>query len=399
MVMGLGGVLAVAGILTFAIGDEPDYADLVPAPDSIMIEQADERDYWLSTNRHEVDVRVKSVSMGVGEYKRASPEGGHIIKLGRGAGCLDWAVSALEITNVSEGGRPANPKRVHIKITVDRGNTAGNLDAYYRGYFEGISPPAGYSHVVVLSGQEFVQPSYIDTGQRTGVFVVEASHDSRFPDTATRRATVDVAGLASAANNDMTTVEELTLLEHGAVGLIACVVGEDVEITLHGDEDEELQRYVVDILQAPTPTPGPTATPTPVPAATPTPLPTDAGYETRRVCVDDKSAQTNYFGYQTPDDEKVGVPFVASDFGLSGTLSSVEISDSDGDEYFFDMATNAPYQMTVSDAGASDQGLDADRVYQLDLLVRAGTSRATLDVGVWVDASTESTTDDGLCPP
>ena len=46
------------------------------------------------------------------------------------------------------------------------------------------------------------------------------------------------------------------MLEDTGLGLIACGVKEDVLITLHGDDGEELNRYLVDVGPRPTPTRG-----------------------------------------------------------------------------------------------------------------------------------------------
>jgi len=394
VVAGLAVLLGIAALLMITFRDEPDYADLVPAPDSIVIEQSDERDYWLSTNRHEVDVRVKSVSMGVGEYKRASPEGGHVINLGRGAGCLDWAVSALEVTRISEGGSALNPKRVDIQIVVDRGSATGDLTVYYRSYFEGTTPPLPDQTLVGTSN--IVEVDEIDTGRRSGVYVIEASHDQRFPDTSTRRATVEVSGLASDSVNDVGAVERFTLLEHGAVQLIACAADEDVEITLLGDEDEELREYVVDILVAPTATPTPSPTPTPVGTPTPVPTPTDRGYDTRRACTDANNTRSAYL----TGGELVGDPFEAADFGLSGTVTFdlSDVVEGSGDAYYF--AIDTAGQLSVSEAGAGDTaGLDSIRLYQVRVTATDSVgARAYLDVGVWLDLSELAPGDDGVCP-
>ena len=187
----------------------------------------------------------------------------------------------------------------------------------------------------------------------------------------------------------------LDLVRDTGVGLIACAVADDVAITLHGDEGEELNRYLVDIQ----------ARPTSVPASPPN----GAGYSIRRVCVD---SAVHYLS----GGELVGDAFDGDAFGLSGTIRQVQLADTAPENryrYFFAHSLTAgDVQLRITDVGAI--GLDANQVYPVRLtatdnrLVVADDPdtdedeavigvTAHLDVGVWVDVSTLSPGDDGQC--
>ena len=367
IVMGLGGVLAAAGVVTFAMADEPDYADLSPVPESIVWHEGDDVTLWLATNRHTVDVRVSDKALGLGGIDFRDPVSGEAVPLGKGLGCLDAVVSSLEVSAIG-----ASTATTTIRLDKDDQVAA---TAYYRDYEDGDPPSPGSSvELAASSTSTDVQVSGLDDGTK---YRFDASTDPRFPSPITRSVTW-TSGDADSGTTD-SRVEEVSLIEGTGVELTACEEAEDVIITLHGDDAEELNRYLVDVL--------------PAQAATSTP-PADAGFVRHRVCVDDQSNQSNFLD----GGEDVGDSLDASDFGLSGTLSSADLEPSDGNEFFFDLAlTSGDAQLTVSDAGASELGLDADQVYPVVVKGGNGTHEARLTIGVWVDKATLSPSDDGGC--
>ena len=100
-VLALGGLLGVSTLIYFMLFPEPDYADLVPAPDSVVWQEGDEITAWLNTNRHDVDLRIDSVAIGIGDIDRAIPGLGEITVLGQGIGCQDYGVTRLRATDVA----------------------------------------------------------------------------------------------------------------------------------------------------------------------------------------------------------------------------------------------------------------------------------------------------------
>lgn len=230
---------------------QPDYADFVPAPDSIIWEKDDEKTLWLSTNRHAVDVRLASIALGIGEFGLRDPASGQVSVLGDGLGCLDAVVSGLTATN--------NDGSVTLDYTLDRPADGAPLTVYTRSSLAGSDVVKGsfltsdHTHSAAL------------TESSEGVYTYSASLNEHFPGAITRTVTLDVGDVASVAED--IGEEEFHLLEGTGVTLIACAYHEDVKVTvtLHGDEGVELNRYLVDILPAPTATPRPTPTPVPTP--------------------------------------------------------------------------------------------------------------------------------------
>ena len=96
VVVGLAAILAATGLITFAFGDEPDYAHLVPAPDAIIWTEGDEIPLWVSTNRETVDVRVSSIDLGIGEINLRNPSSALPVPLGAGLGCLDSVPTEIQ---------------------------------------------------------------------------------------------------------------------------------------------------------------------------------------------------------------------------------------------------------------------------------------------------------------
>ena len=386
----LGGGLAIAGVLYAVFAWEADYAYLDPAPDAIVWEEGDETTLWMDTNRRHVDMRVERVSLGLGDVRRIFPESGTAITLGRLEGCLDWAVSALEVYSLSDSG---SDKRVGFQGTIDRGGTTGSLDVEWRIYKVGEAPPSSppFQATVSSGSSSFSQEI---TVSNDGDRVIEASHDSRFPEPYTRRITLDLNDINTATTDS--DAEHVRMAQHGGVGVIACAQDDDVGIGLHGQGRELLNHYQVDVHPDPTPVPGPAPRPSAV---------------SRRVCVDSADAQANYLD----GGELVGGSFDADDFEFGAwVIQSVKVRDvveGDGHAFFFEYTlTGGVIQITVNDLGASNIGLDADRVYPVRLeatdnyrleqndgptLPLARTR--SIDVGVWLDTTTLSPNDDGRC--
>ena len=395
LVIGLAILAAVAVLIRLAIGSEPDYADLAPAPDTAVWEVGDETTVWLETNRRNVELRINSVALGVGNIERVFPEAGVAMTLGRAEGCVTWAVNGLELGAVTGSG---GSRSVRVDGTVNRNGHAGSLDVHMRVFTEGDDPSGGLEQAVtILAGvdnNDFVWTVNV-TPDAPRVF--EASHDAKFPEVYTRRITVDPASGEATAD---TEAEGLLVPMGGGLGIIACSQHDDALITLHGEDGEELNRYLVDVHTKPTPA-----------AATPPP---DAGYNIRRVCVDATDNQVNYLS----GGELVGGTFDAAAFGLSGTIQSVQLDDTAPDhhyQYFFSYTvTSGEVQLLITDAGASGLGLGSDQVYPVRLTATDNSgveddpdtadvdefvpdATAHLDLGVWVDSSTLSPGDDGLC--
>ena len=88
----LGSLLAV-----LAIDPQQDYAALVPAPDSVLLEEGDETVFWLSTSETAVEMRIAAVGLGVGSFHRLAPTTGASQTLGRGEGCLPADAAAVSV--------------------------------------------------------------------------------------------------------------------------------------------------------------------------------------------------------------------------------------------------------------------------------------------------------------
>lgn len=398
LVIGLGILLAAAVLVRLAIGSEPDYARLVPAPDVIVWEEGDETTLWLATNREEVDLRIDSVSLGLGNINRVFPTSGETLTLGRAEGCQDWAVSKL-----SAPADYIDANAFRLQGEIDRNGFNEDVTVYFQyRHLDGPSTPAmlpglGDSdsnpneEVVAGGSTEFEQDLVQAAG---GVWVVEASSDDQFPAPLTRTIRVDME--SGTATTD-TEAEELKLARDTGIGLIACSEHDDVVVTLHGEDDEELNRYLLDI------EPGTAAVARHNP---------DAGYDLRRVCVDAADHQLNYLD----GGELVGGVFDEVAFGLS-VVDSVTLEETDsGNSYrylFSYSLTGNEVQLSVSAAGGSGFGLDATQVYPIRIVAveddgipdddttpdvdETADLDAHVDVGVWLDTSTLSPGDDGQC--
>ena len=401
LVLAMGALVAVAVFINFAISDGPDHADLVPAPDSIVWEEGDETIVWLSTNRRDVDLRIDSVSLGFGDIRRIFPEAGESMTLGRAEGCQDWAVSLLEPHD------PLNTIQddefiVHVEIDRNGYDLPVEVHLRYRlfgatTWVTAMSSDGVSDKDLHLAGTESDFEYRIEPGAAAkGVYEVQASSSVKFPEPIARSITVDMYDKTGTTD---AKAEAILMVEDTGVGLVACDEHDGVVVTLHGNEGEELNRYLLDIVARPA-------------SATGGPSP-DASYVSRRVCVDAADDQENYLS----GGEEVGGPFDAADFGLDGGIQSAELIDVlDGNDYRYFVnysLSSGSIQLSVSDPGASVFGLDSDRIYPVRLTATddSGTdddpntpgnefvpdATAHLDVGVWLDTSTLSPGDDGSC--
>ena len=412
VVTGLVALLGGAVLVLLFTGAEPDYADLVPAPDEITWQEGDETEVWLDSNVQYVDMRVGSVSLGLGSIQRLFPESGEAITLGHGQGCLDWAVNRLEVGAITGTGQS---RSVRIDGTIDRSTEQGPVEVHWQTFPEDDPSQLLENSVTVGSGD--TDFDFSATIQINGTTVFAASDDARFPEPTTRRITVDVSD-AGTATVDAES-EEVKFPRDGGVGLIACAEDDDVPVSLHDREGEELNRYLVDIYPD-------DPRPTVVPPQTTEP------YVAIRVCVDAANNRANYLD----GGELAGAPLDAADFGLTGSILDAFLTEATpGSAYLYFFAsqvTGGDVQLSITDAGAGDTlGLDADRVYPVQVtattdngtpydanyagididgnpvqdaddeaLVGPATSddeTMTIAVGVWLDTANLSPNDDGRC--
>ena len=396
LVMGLA-LLAVV-LVQIATDAQPDYADLDPAPDTVVWQEGHETTLWLSTNRNWVDMRIDSVSLGLGDIRRAFPESGGTLELGRGEGCLQWAVSSLSVASI--GDVSGGGKSIQIQGEVDRNGTTGVLTVNIRLYAEGTTPGNPLTTTVSSNSSAFTHGRRVTPITGTNMWVIEASKDDQFPQAATRSIVVPIDDIATAITIKDEGAEDIRILRDRGVGIIACGPVDDVVVTLHGREGKELNRYLVDVHAASTPVP-----------STPSP---GAEYISRRVCVDAVDAQDSYLS----GGELVGAVVDLDDFTGLAQVDSIVITDTTQEnhyKYFFSYSVGSSLQLSVTDAGASALGLDADRVYAIRLTatdLETGTAdnpatpdvnesvpddTRSIDVGVWLDISTLSPNDNGEC--
>ena len=409
----LGGLLLSLSLILLARGVQAPYADMLPAPDGILWEEGDETTLWLNTNLDDVEVRIATVDFGIGTLRRVFPESGASVALGRGEGCLPWAVESIEVYQIGDTG---NNKRVLVQGNIARGSETGAIEVLIRVYPQGgdvaavqddsatsannnglggvssviVAADGSIYHADVLSGSDsFTNASFIIPGSE-GVWVIEASYSERFP--ATSRVTIsgDVSDPDSWVPAEA-GAEELKLRSDMGVGLIACSESDDVLITLHDDEGGELNRWLVDIHADPD-------------VSTPTTAPTAIIRTDLRVCVDSADDRRNFLdGW-----EYVGEEFEAeADFGLfdsdidSATIDEVRSANTFA-HFFVAELDGSALQLRVSPAGAADASGLADRdIYPIEVTAVqvAGSSSidGTIVLGVWLDTSTLSPDDDGRC--
>ena len=380
VVLGLGGILAVAGLINYATG-EADYADLVPAPDSIIWEEGQESTVLVSTNLDDVDLRVGSVAMGIESLQGAVPHSGVLMVLGASVGCQDWAVSKLTADAISTGG-------FTLKGNVDRDNFTSTAQVHFRTRAEGGEWNAGVGSpidVAYVSGDEAASNRFSHSLSASNeVWEVEASSDDGFPVALTRFITVDTTAGTSTTDEE---VESVVLLKDTGVALKACSEHDDVMLTLHGPEGEELNRYVVDV-GAPPATPVPTATPVPAPAFS-------ASYQTLRFCPDSLATVGSDERIGLSGGEAVGTVSATG----TGTLAYSLAPDGESRDFAFFAIADSTGAITVSDAGADDTtGIDGLRLYTV--VVRADDDAGRVGealVAVQVDVTVESPGGDGAC--
>ena len=370
--------LLVARNISVQVDPEDDYAALSPAPDAIQWGEGEDSSLWLDTNRNHVDLRTSSVALGVGRTERVFAGAG-LELLGRGEGCRDFAVVSLGAEAIDA---EANTATIVGRVERPPGSGAVVAQLRYRPPYETLWSPA----TPVSVGSDASSFSVPDVGG-VDAFVVEVSDTAGFHEPTTRRISVNtIAGTATTDDQPGQTM----LLPDSRVEMLACAEHDDVLVSLHGRDGSELARYYVDIGPAPSPTPRPTPT-----------LPPDAGHATRRVCVDDDASRAVYLD----GGESAGAAITAADFGgrLAAPLTLATLTDASpgaGHVYHFDAAVSAgAVQLTVNSLGASDtQGLDDAQVYPVRLTARDGTgAEARLEVGIWLDKSTESPNGNGRC--
>ena len=187
VVAGMAGFLVlVLALAVFALKVEvsdglDDYADLVPAPDTIVWEQGDETALWLQTNRNGVELRISSVAVGVGNIERVFPEARTSMRLGRGEGCLSWVVSSLYATQVNDTGYT-------LVFDISRNGFTGDATVYTRARPADGTFGATFPTVISSGSNSGGQTSSVTAGE----WVTEASNDSDFPEATTRRISVTV---------------------------------------------------------------------------------------------------------------------------------------------------------------------------------------------------------------
>ena len=359
------GVMLIASFTFNVFGDTtPEYAELVPAPDGAVWRVGEERTVWLDTNVTSVDLRVDSIDVGLGNIKQR--ESGIVDTLGQSTGCLDAVVSSISAGDTGSDGRAA------IDFTIDRGSipsgTALTLYIRITDYDEDGThdPPTEYTPDLTSTTHN-LPGLIVTTGHRV---VVEASMDRHYPATITRTLTF-TAGVAGEPTS-LHTEEEYHMAAGSGIGLIGCHEHEDVLVTLHRDDGEELARYLVDVLTASTAAGPPTFSPPNL---------------TRRVCVDAGSPRADIFD----GGEDVGAAVSATPTsGLTYTLS--------GQDYAFFDVDDSTGHLTISDIGAGDTlGIDGLRLYSVQVTATDASGRTdTATVAVLADLD-EISTGDGSC--
>ena len=368
VVVALGVALLAVFLVQLAIGAEADYAALVPAPDSINLREGEEAAFWLSTNRHAVELRIDSIDVGLGVIHYRGAAQGQTATLGHSTGCLDWAVSHLEIEAVGN-------RSMSFSGTVDRGSETGELTVHTRLY-SASNPTVSIGQDIKVSG-----PSDTDFSVNWSLlstdtdYVLEASHNDYFSGPETRSVTFTTGDADSGTSE--TAEEKILLIEGSGIGLIGCHEHDDVVVTLHGENGAELARYKLDVLAA-------------EPANTAPQFATD--YVLRVVCVDSATTTADYFDAG----EEVGDVVTATDAD-SATLSYALAPESGELDYAYFEIDNAA-QITVSSLGADgDSGLGAERLYTF-LVVADDSNGGQADVRVIAQVKlSESSTGDGSC--
>ena len=360
------------------IDDGKPYADLVPAPDSIVWHKGQVSTVVLSSNLEHVHLEIDSVSMGIDSLKGAIPHSGELMVLGASVGCQDWAVSRLYADSLQHNA-------FVLRGEIERDNFTGNAEVHWRyrerGSGRWLSWTGGLdSHTVtgtttVFSVSTPSNPLSFSSSSHNKIWEIEASSDATFPTALTRSITMDLKAKPETSTED-DEVETIVLLKDTGVDLEACSEHDDLNLYLYDDEGAELNHYIVDIGAAP-------------------PTPTTPGfsprYRTARFCADADAPRANLL----TSGETVGTVTASS-----GSVTYSLAPDGDSRDYaFFDISSSTG-AITVSDAGADDHtGIDGTRLYTF--LVRAADSDGrTADalVVVQLDLTNLATNDDGVCP-
>ena len=364
-------VLALMGLafmlVPLARGETADYADLVPVPDTVVWRVGDEPTLWLSTNRRAVQLRADSIAVGIGEIAERDPSSGEASVLGQGLGCLEAAVSGVQVENIGNDSAA-------LSVTLDRQTTGPGLEIHWR---RTLNDGAAVASSTPVSGTSADIPL---SGLTVGEYRVDVSLDPHFPVGGTRTVTFTTGDPESATADNR--VQELRMLEGTGVGLVACGVREDVALTLHGDDGRELARYQVDVLAA---------VPTPVPAEANPPVFSPA-HVSRYICVDDATSRDLYFD----GGERLDSSVTATD--PDGQPVGYSLAP-DGDRLDYALfAISSAGRITVSRLGANDHsGLTAERLYSFLVVAddrNGGRSEASVAVQVEL---TVSTAGDGTC--
>ena len=367
------GNLALTGDLAvdLTLVPDPDYADLVPAPDSIIWSEGQESTLLVSTNRDDVELRIDSLDMGIDAVKGSIPHSGELMTLGASVGCQEWAVSKLWADSFTSTG-------FILRGNVARNNFQDTVTVYYRFRFSGGAwRTTGDVDVAGPADDSFAIPSTTSGG----VWEVEASSGNTFPTALTRRIVIDQNQETSATDEE---VESIVLAKGTAVVLQACSEHDDLTLTLHGNEGVELHRYVVDIGPEPT---EPAATATPVPA----PVFSEA-YQTLRFCPDATDLERS--GLLTGA-EAVGTVTATG----TGTITYSLAPDGESHDFAYFAIDDSTGAVTVSAAGGDDHtGIDGTRLYTV--VIRATDDAGRVGealVAVQLDLSALSPGDDGAC--
>ena len=309
MILVLAMALAAVVLVNLATGAQPDYADLMPAPASIVWREGDESELWLSSNRRAVDMRVDSIAVGIdGLSLRA--ESGEVFALGEGVGCLAAVVSGVEVTNTTS-------TSATLTVSLDRMDSTART-VYWRSYKTDADPPDTPSSATTTLSAVSITLSSLVEGDK---YRADVSLDEHFPAATTRSATF-TAGDSDSATSDQRGVE-IPVLEGTGVRMIACNEHEDVVISLHGDDGAELNRYLVDVLAAA--------------AVNAEPDFVDGAYTVRQVCVDDTASTAAYLS----GNEQVGAAVTATDAD-SDTLTYALGAGDPNDHYVFRRGLRLP---------------------------------------------------------
>lgn len=374
LVGGLGLMAAGAVAVVYVMNPVADYADLVPAPDSIIWEEGQETPLWLSTNRHAVDLRVDNIALGLGEIDLRDPASGQVSVLGEGLGCLDAVVSGLVVETVSA-------TEVALGVTLHK-EAGVSATLYYQFYADGEARYSDPQTYTVTGSTATLRPSGAGVGLAEGVaYRADVSTNSHLPRAITRSVTW-TGGDEDSGTSDVRE-EEIHLVEGTGVALIACAEAEDVAVTLHGDAGAELNRYLVDVLPEPTAVPA-TATPVANPVF-------DPAYTSLRFCPDSATPPA----MQLSGGETVGTVTATG----TGTLAYALAPDGESRDFAFFEIDSGTGGISVSDAGADDHtGIDGTRLYTFVVNATDDAGRAgEALVAVQVDLSNPTTAGDGVC--